>query len=386
MANTLGVYNPIFYANEALIQLEKALGMAGRVYRGYEAERNSFNRGEVINIRRPSMFTAADVLSVAQALNTETVALTLAYWKEVKFALTDKELAFTGERIINDHIRPAAYALADDIDQRLNGLYVYCPWYQALNATIAVDDVTDVRQTMFDNKVPLGDPSMIHYEVCGAVENGMLQLAAFSQNSGAGQQGVDTQMRGSLGTRFGMELFANQNVKKHTSGVCADPAGALVGEHAAGVTTLTIDELTVGGTFTDGDLLTITGDAQKYSVVEGTAGTTTVDGGGQVVVKISPALSATTANNTVCTFSLAANGKYQNMAWHRDAIALAVAPLPEMGNALGARIATITDPKTALSVRSRIYYVGASSQIEVALDILYGFKVLNPNMMARAGS
>ncbi len=30
MANTLGYYNPVFYAQEALIHLEKALGMAGR--------------------------------------------------------------------------------------------------------------------------------------------------------------------------------------------------------------------------------------------------------------------------------------------------------------------------------------------------------------------
>ena len=33
MANTLGNYNPIFYANEALIYLKHALGMANRVHR-----------------------------------------------------------------------------------------------------------------------------------------------------------------------------------------------------------------------------------------------------------------------------------------------------------------------------------------------------------------
>ena len=34
--NTLGIYDPLFYAQEALIQLEKALGLAGRVHRGYD--------------------------------------------------------------------------------------------------------------------------------------------------------------------------------------------------------------------------------------------------------------------------------------------------------------------------------------------------------------
>jgi hypothetical protein len=119
MANTLGVYNPIFYAQEALVQLEKALGMASRVYMGYDTERRAYGLGETINIRRPATFTVGDAPATAQDVTTETVSMTLDKWREVKFKLTDKELAFTGERIINDHIRPAAYALADDIDQKL---------------------------------------------------------------------------------------------------------------------------------------------------------------------------------------------------------------------------------------------------------------------------
>ena len=123
MANTLGVYNPIFYAQEALIWLAKNLGMAGRVHRGFERERNAFAQGDTINIRRPSIFTVGDAPATSQDLTTETVALTLAFWREVKFKLTDKELAITQDRIITDHIAPAAYALADDIDQKLVDLY-----------------------------------------------------------------------------------------------------------------------------------------------------------------------------------------------------------------------------------------------------------------------
>ena len=58
MANTLGNYNPIFYANEALIWLQKALGMASRVHLGYDAERRSVSQGQTISIRRPGSFTA----------------------------------------------------------------------------------------------------------------------------------------------------------------------------------------------------------------------------------------------------------------------------------------------------------------------------------------
>ena len=32
--NVLGIYDPLFYANEGLIALHEALGMAARVHRG----------------------------------------------------------------------------------------------------------------------------------------------------------------------------------------------------------------------------------------------------------------------------------------------------------------------------------------------------------------
>jgi len=59
MSNTLGNYDPIFYAQEALIALNKALGMAGRVHRGYDP--NPQQKGSVINITQPSVFEATNV-------------------------------------------------------------------------------------------------------------------------------------------------------------------------------------------------------------------------------------------------------------------------------------------------------------------------------------
>ncbi len=91
MANTLSVYDPIFYAQEALIQLEKALGMAGRVYRGYE--KSPQEPGKVISIRRPSTFTAQDAPGSDMDIDAGEVQIILDQWKEVKFKLTDKELA-----------------------------------------------------------------------------------------------------------------------------------------------------------------------------------------------------------------------------------------------------------------------------------------------------
>jgi hypothetical protein len=380
MANTLGVYNPIFYAQEALIQLEKALGLAGRVHRGIDAERRAFSRGEVINIRRPSTFTAANAPSSAADLDTETVALTLAYWREVKFKLTDKELAFTGERIIQDHIRPAAYALADDIDQKLAALYTDIPWYDDLTGTPTVADVTEPRKVLRDNSVPLDDPAMLHYMIDASLEAGFLGLSAFTQQQGAGDLGVQAQLRGTLGTKFGAEIFANQNTPSHVKGTCDDTA-LKVG--AAGVSKgdTTIDLLAVdagvAGTLVAGDVLEITGDSQKYAVTA----LNTAAANAFTAVAVTPALSMDHAADVAVTAVL--DNHVANLMFHSNAFALAMAPLSEMGNELGAQIATVTDPVSGLAIRSRIYYVGNSSEVHVALDVLYGVQTLDPNLAVR---
>lgn len=379
MANTLGVYNPIFYAQEALIALEKALGMAARVHLGYDEERRSFQRGETVNIRRPSTFTAQNAPSAAQNVATGTVAITLNQWKEVKFALTDKELAFTGERIINDHIRPAAYALADNIDQALAGLHVKIPWYYDLHATGEVKDITGPHRILFDNKVPMSDIGNIHYMMDGTLQEHMLNQAAFSQAQGAGDEGVNTQRRGSLGMKFGMECFSNQNVASHTAGTCADAVGAIDsgnGGYSAGVSLIHIDAVTDGGTWLAGDSFVIAGNTQRY-VVTATATFT----GGEGDVSFYPALVADAAEDAVVTGRVDSHSA--NLAFHRNAFALVTAPLSEMGNELGARIATVQDPITGLSLRSRLYYIPDSSLVNVALDVLYGYTCLDPNLACR---
>ena len=75
MANVLGNYNPEFYAQEALIQLYKALGMAGRVHRGAEQERNGSgnSKGDTINLKRPTKFTAQTHVAGAGSTGQDVV-------------------------------------------------------------------------------------------------------------------------------------------------------------------------------------------------------------------------------------------------------------------------------------------------------------------------
>ncbi|MBZ5499529.1 MAG: hypothetical protein LAP85_24280 [Acidobacteriia bacterium] len=373
MGNVLSVYDPLFYAQEGLIALEKALGMAGRVYRGYD--KSPQQKGSVISISIPSTFAAQDAPSTAQDIKTGEVQIALNFWREVKFALTDKELTFTTEKIINDHIRPAAYALADDIDQKLAALYKLFPFYVVATGPAAVADITASRTVLFNNKVPMDD---LHMMLNGTLEGEFLNLAAFSQASGAGDAGVQTQMRGTLGQKFGFEVFANQNVNTHTGGACADPDGAIANApgYAAGTKTINVDGLTAAGTVKVGDVLEITGHTQKYVITEDATANA-----GAITLKIEPGLQLAVTNAQVVKVIV---GNFsESIGFHRNAIALAMAPLTEAGNNLGARISTITDPITGLALRSRIWYEGDDSTIKVALDVLYGMKVLNCNMGVR---
>jgi len=373
-SNTLAAYDPIFYAQEALMALEKALGMAGRVYRGYD--RSPGQIGKVTSIRKPSTFTAQNAPGSDMDIDAGEVQITLDQWKEVKFALTDQELAWTGERIVDEHIRPAAYALADAIDQALAAQYVYIPWYHENASPTDATDITGARKVLFNNAVPLDDPNMVHLMVDGDKEADFLGLNIFHSAATTGGNNEAALMRGSLGTRFGMECFANQNVPTHTEGTASTTTLAVATTTAAlkGATSMDIDAGSVTGTLVPGDTFIIAGNTQRYAVT----GTFTASTNVFSAVTFSPALVADAAEDAVITLNQSTHTA--NIGFHRNAFALATAPLSEMGNNVGASIATVADPITRLSLRSRIWYDGDNSTVKVGLDVLYGIKCLDPNM------
>lgn len=374
MPNVLGAYDPIFYAQEALLLLEKSLGMASRIHRGFD--RTPQQRGSVITIRKPSTFVVQSAPGTDQSVQTEQVSVVLDQWKEVKFALSDKELTYTGEQIINEHIRPAAYALADYIDQALFGLYKDIPWFCGAAAATPneVADITAARKMLFNNKVPLNDPTALHLVVDGAAEAEFLALQAFSQYQGAGDDGARTQFTGSLGRKFGFEISANQNVPTHTKGTASTTACTLTGNHDRFATSISIAAGTLTGTLVPGDTLVIAGNTQRYAVTN----LNTASGNAMTSVNITPPLVQDYTGTSVVTLTL--QDGVRNLAFHRNAFALAVAPLSDLGDGIGARIATVQDPLTGLALRARLWYAGDTSSVKVALDILFGLKTLDPNL------
>ena len=377
MANVLSVYDPIWYAQEAMLALENALGMANRVHRGYD--RTPQDIGSTIQIRVPSTFTTQNAPSSAQDVKASYIPIVLDQWKEVKFKLTDKELTHTGNRIITEHIRPAAYAIADTIDAVLAAQYYLCPWEQATSAPITVANITAARAIMFGNKVPMKDPNNLWAMVDGTAESELLALSAFAQYQGAGAAGVSAQIEGELGRRYGYGFFANQNVQTHTAGALTIGTQLQLNANVLADAESTVFKDSGGslsGTVKAGDTFVIAGHSQRYTVTADATAAANV-----VAIAFSPpaATGYTASDNVTAT----QDSGPQNLFFHRNWLALAMAPLSEMGGELGAKVATVSDPVTGLSLRSRLYYVGNSSEVHVAIDVLYGYKVLDGNRAVR---
>lgn len=390
MTNTLGNYDPNFYAAQALVQLEKALGMAGRVYRGYD--KNPQEYGSVINLRRPTYFTAQSMpISSASTsdLVADNVSITLDQWNGVQFALTDKELSYTQERIINEHIRPAASAVADKIDLTINALARGIPWYYVGQSAITtVADLPALRRRLFDNQVPLNDVAL---ELSGEREQGFLSLDAFNRADASGSS--DTQMRGTLGRKFGFEIFANQNVQTQQAGGTFTVTGGALTVSAAitvGATSISLAASTCTGTLKIGDIVQIghTGTdglsgaaltATRNFVVSADATVTS----NAITFTVRPQSRQTVASGTAAKITLGTTAKYDNLAFHRNCFALAMAPLPEVARRMGAQVSSLADPITGLALRVTVWYEGIDAKVYVRVDALWGVKILDEDMAVR---
>lgn len=383
MVNALGNYNEIFYAQEALIYLKKRLGLTQRCHLGYQQEYATKNQGDTISIRGPSNLTVASAPAAAQSLTAKNVTLTLDTWDEVRYGLTDKDMVLSPERFAADHVRPAAYQLANKVDQALatagkNG----CPWqYGAAGATIALADVLGAHQLLFDNDVPMDEEDLFAM-IGGKEQNDLLALSTFATFNGAGNSGEQSQLHGTLGQRFGMQFFASQNRPVHTP-----PAGAFAsvgtitpsGAQLAGITTMV---MTAGTSFTNipvpGDSFVIAGNTQRYAVVSAVNATP------NLTVVFTPALVANAADADVITFDAEVTQVKNSLFFHRNFMAVGFGKLPDYdGMNVGAQVSSVVDEQTGLAVRFKVYGDHANSALGFCLDILYGVKVLNPNLAVR---
>lgn len=80
------------------------------------------------------------------------------------------------------------------------------------------------------------------------------------------------------------------------------------------------------------------------------------------------------------SFVTVASGNH-NLAFHKDAITLAVRDLPDVPTGMGAVSSTVSDPETGLSMRVRMNYDSSIGGVAVTVEMLYGIGVLRDDFI-----
>lgn len=368
-------YDPYFYAGAGLEVLYKRLGMAFFVDRSLEAEKAA-EKGSTIQLRRAQKFTAVN-MPIAEGSFADVAPdysnLQIGQWKGQGFKLTDKERSLTVERFVSEHLEPVAASIADAIDQDLASMALEVPWIvEDVAPTSQHEDFPNIRQTLFNSLAPSVNPRDYAYMIDGVLQNRYEKSLTFLQANTAGDNAA-LQRDGVLGQKYGFTIFANQNAPTAVAGTAATTF-TVNGVQAKGNETLVLTVGTPSGSFRRGNVLTIAGDAQLYAIkadIAAAASTT---------VSISPPLAKATAGGEAVTADQTASTSI-GTAFHRRAFALVMQPIEDAGP--GILSGTVVDPITGLALRARIWGSGGLGATFWALDALWGFKTLNPNLAVR---
>lgn len=401
MANAL--INSSMITNESLAILENNLAFAKGVSREYDDKFavSGAKIGDTLNIRKPARYVGRTGAAIGVEDHTETsVALQLDTQFGVDVSFTSSDLTLKIDEFSDRIVAPAMATIANKIDA--DGLRIgYQATYNAVGtpgttpATAAVILASgaklDFEAAPRDSKRslvidPLANASMVD------VLKGLFQSS---------DQIEDQYKSGNMGLAFGYKWSMDQNVYTHTVG----PLGGtplVNGVPAQGATTLVTDAWTAAAAsrLKKGDVFTIanvyavnpqsrlsTGQLRQFVVTADVSS----DGSGNLTAAISPAIQSTgsfptvnalPADNAAITVLGAANTVTPaNMAFHKDFMVLGCADLlVPKGVDMASRS---NSKKVGLSVRMVRQYAISTDAFPCRFDVLYGYKVVYPELACR---
>lgn len=223
-------------------------------------------------------------------------------------------------------------------------------------------DASNLRKILDDNGAP-GNRSYVINTTAG------VNLRNLTQLTKANEAGTSMTLRdGELLDLFGLSIKESAGIQTTTAGT----GTSYQTNHATypiGTTSIAVD--TGSGTVVAGDVVTFTGDTNKYVVVSSTGGGTVTN-----VVIAAPGLRKTLADNVAMTIGAAYTG---NFAFSQNAFVFA-ARVPYFGPGdLAERtgeVEIITDPRTNISLRLAMYPNYGRAQYEVSAA--WGWMVTKP--------
>jgi len=347
--------------------------------------------GDTINVPLTENMTAQAVVPGVTAatpanLVPGTVPVVLDKWyQNPPISMTDADLqkidgstGYLPEQLI-EGIHCIASAINQDI---MSYYYKVGMWWK--NATSIFNDVTDAtnpRALLNANRAPRDNRAgVLDFDA----EAAALKLAAFSDTSQvAGEKSA--KFDGEIGRKFGILWVADDDIVSQVQGAVGAGALTVNGNHAAGLTTVSIAKA-AGANWAakKGDLIHIAGEASSnhaYSIMADV----TITQGANTDVTISPALREAKASGDAITPSAGTSAiTYKNcLIFHRKSFAFANRPLTvsAVDYELGNKLQTVIDPLTGLALRLELKRLHKMTVWE--FDVLWGANCVRPDHCIR---
>lgn len=335
------------------------------------------NKFDTIDVPIPSAISASAVTPSYvppddSGVSPTSVSISLNKWYETAFFINDKEVFEIVGGVFEGQLSEAIKGLVNQVESDLFAEYKDVYGYAGAAGTTPfasdLSEASTARQVLATQLAPRAPRFCVVDENAEANLLGLRQIQDLSYRGST--QGL---MDGELGQLLGFLFVMDQNVPTHTKGTASGATTDATG-YAAGLKTVTLDSAGTG-TIVAGDIITFAGDTQTYTVTSGDAD---VSNGG--TISFSPGLkSAIPSSATAITVK---GSHVANLAFHRDAFALASRPLAQSDPfGLNPNIRSMVDPVSGLSLAMEI--TRQHYRTRIALSSLYGVQCVRPELACR---
>lgn len=380
MSNTITNLIPTLYEAMDVVSRE-LVGFIPAVSRNSNLERAALN--ETVNIPIVPAITAGNITpgSLPPDDGDQTMGNTAMTISKSRYA----PIRWTGEEqktvnntglmgnVLRDQFSQGMRTLVNEMETDLAALHIYASraygTYNAAAFATAADftDFSNVNRILDDNGAPSSDRQLVLGNATIANLKGKQSVLFKANEAGS----TDLLRLGILGMTEGLAIHASNGVVKSAAVGTSNSAGTTnAAGYAVGAVTITLASAGTGSLIA-GDIITFTGDTNKYVLV---SGDTDMSNGGTIVLQEPGLMKAIPASATTITLIAATD---RNMVFSRSAIQLAtrLPALPDGGDMADDRT-SITDPVSGISFEVAVYR--QYRRVKYELSLAWGVKCVAP--------
>lgn len=358
-------------AQESLLRLQNNLVMRELVFT--DNEEDFADKGDTVQVKKPATFEADefDGSTNSQDVDEDKVLVEMDKIADVSVDITSKELSLNIQDFGEQVAEGAMQAIAQKVDADIMQLYKDVPYVAGTigETPSELADIAQARKVLNQNKAPLNNRAAVWGP---DAEANLLTLDAIVNADKSGD--TDALREANMGRVMGFDNFMSQNVVEHEKGDL-EAGGSnnlqVESEVSEGDYTVTVGSSgseDLSGSIKAGDLISFDGVDGYWAVAEDND----PDTADTISIEVTTSLPAIDAETEVTV----EDNRVANLGFHRNAFAFVNRPMAlPMGGAEGA-----IETYQGLTIRVTMGYEMNSKENTISWDILYGTKVLQPEL------